>query len=206
MKSLLFGKVSGVFFSYFRRFLCAQSPPGHFENSLSCSAGCSHCQQAHMVLSTRGFWRRSGPQPLRCPLPVVTAGNATTLLVMASTRSRVVGGLVLVMKPRSYFQVFKSCIKTAYQWSSKCGWLLGQTLTWPCQQVLEQFLWQYQGTKRPCPCRSVHPQTAVSWQLPEVHLGRFLGVLYEKPLSPSSELLLCTAWRSVVSLKKIALS
>lgn len=50
------------------------------------ATGCSR-EQTYVLLSTGGFWKRTGPQPLTDPLPVTTTRHATTLLVIASTRS-----------------------------------------------------------------------------------------------------------------------
>lgn len=65
------------------------------------ATGCSRCEQACVLPSTGGFWKRTGPQSLPDPLPVMTARHATTLLVIASPRSRVVCGRVLGTKPRN---------------------------------------------------------------------------------------------------------
>lgn len=46
------------------------------------ATGCSSREPADVLLSTGGFWKRTGPQPLVDPLPVTTARRATTLLVI----------------------------------------------------------------------------------------------------------------------------
>lgn len=135
----------------------------------------------------------------------MTARHTTTLLVITSTRSWVVGGLILGMKPRNYFQVVKNCIKLHIKSHQNMSDSWDKPLPGHATMSQNSFCGEL-GNKKVCvptgvfTCKERCPDSSLKppWDTP-------CGLYMKGRGHPAMVELPCTSPRLALSLEKMAL-
>lgn len=184
MKSLLFGKVSGVFYSSFWRFLCAlSSPRGLWEQLLWCGMRqdahivskpvCCWAQEASGNALVLSLWEVSSqlwlPDMLPCSSWLLAQDHQLWVVVF------------WLWSQGATSQYLKAALKLYINGHQNMAESWDKPLPGHASRSWNSFRGGPGNKKSPYPCcRGVHLQRGVSWQLLKVHLRHSSGVLHER--------------------------